>query len=161
MFFSGHAQIVHLLLERNKFGTIPSDSQGATPLHYAAQSNFAVSSAYLKCKVSVFCWNIYSVTKHLGCFWSHINSVSTSLIHSFPSNDINMFNFKLLKIDLKICFTNKAPWFICLRQSTWYSRRYFDGKQNNNYYFTVLLLFKGWFQQNPNSYKVSRGRLPL
>ncbi|KFW90126.1 Inversin, partial [Phalacrocorax carbo] len=37
----GHAQIVHLLLERNKFGTIPSDSQGATPLHYAAQSNFA------------------------------------------------------------------------------------------------------------------------
>lgn len=55
MFFSGHAQIVHLLLERNKFGTIPSDSQGATPLHYAAQSNFAVSSAYPKCKVSVFC----------------------------------------------------------------------------------------------------------
>lgn len=41
--FSGHAQIVHLLLERNKSGTIPSDSQGATPLHYAAQSNFAVS----------------------------------------------------------------------------------------------------------------------
>ena len=40
---SGHAQIVHLLLERNKSGTIPSDSQGATPLHYAAQSNFAVS----------------------------------------------------------------------------------------------------------------------
>ncbi|XP_045323744.1 inversin isoform X5 [Leopardus geoffroyi] len=37
----GHAQIVHLLLERNKSGTIPSDSQGATPLHYAAQSNFA------------------------------------------------------------------------------------------------------------------------
>ncbi|XP_075416338.1 inversin isoform X2 [Tenrec ecaudatus] len=29
------------LLERNKSGTIPSDSQGATPLHYAAQSNFA------------------------------------------------------------------------------------------------------------------------
>lgn len=39
----GHAQIVHLLLERNKLGTILSDSQGATPLHYAAQSNFAVS----------------------------------------------------------------------------------------------------------------------
>lgn len=43
---SGHAQIVHLLLERNKSGTIPSDSQGATPLHYAAQSNFAVSKAW-------------------------------------------------------------------------------------------------------------------
>lgn len=43
---SGHAQIVNLLLERNKFGTIPSDSQGATPLHYAAQSNFAVSITY-------------------------------------------------------------------------------------------------------------------
>ncbi|NP_001408058.1 inversin isoform 4 [Mus musculus] len=27
--------------QRNKSGTIPSDSQGATPLHYAAQSNFA------------------------------------------------------------------------------------------------------------------------
>ncbi|XP_006537697.1 inversin isoform X10 [Mus musculus] len=39
--FGRHAQIVHLLLERNKSGTIPSDSQGATPLHYAAQSNFA------------------------------------------------------------------------------------------------------------------------
>lgn len=50
LFFSGHAQIVHLLLERNKFGTIPSDSQGATPLHYAAQSNFAVSSTYLNVK---------------------------------------------------------------------------------------------------------------
>lgn len=45
--FSGHAQIVHLLLERNKSGTIPSDSQGATPLHYAAQSNFAVSYDFL------------------------------------------------------------------------------------------------------------------
>lgn len=43
---SGHAQIVHLLLERNKSGTIPSDSQGATPLHYAAQSNFAVSKTW-------------------------------------------------------------------------------------------------------------------
>ncbi|XP_025023066.1 inversin isoform X2 [Python bivittatus] len=37
----GHAQIVHILLERNKVGTILSDSQGATPLHYAAQSNFS------------------------------------------------------------------------------------------------------------------------
>ncbi|XP_061445700.1 inversin isoform X2 [Rhineura floridana] len=37
------------LLERNKFGTIPSDSQGATPLHYAAQSNFAETvEAFLK-----------------------------------------------------------------------------------------------------------------
>lgn len=53
--FSGHAQIVHLLLERNKFGTIPSDSQGATPLHYAAQSNFAVSITHPKWKVNVFC----------------------------------------------------------------------------------------------------------
>jgi len=55
LFFSGHAQIVHLLLERNKFGTIPSDSQGATPLHYAAQSNFAVSSTYPKCEINIFC----------------------------------------------------------------------------------------------------------
>nr|XP_057940442.1 inversin isoform X2 [Doryrhamphus excisus] len=36
-----HAKIVHLLLERNTSGTIPSDSQGATPLHYGAQSNNA------------------------------------------------------------------------------------------------------------------------
>ncbi|TNN75668.1 Inversin [Liparis tanakae] len=41
MCFSGYARIVHLLLERNTSGTIPSDSQGATPLHYGAQSNNA------------------------------------------------------------------------------------------------------------------------
>lgn len=47
--FSGHARIVHLLLERNKSGMIPSDSQGATPLHYAAQSNYAVRRTFSVC----------------------------------------------------------------------------------------------------------------
>lgn len=47
LFFLGHAKIVHLLLERNTSGTIPSDSQGATPLHYGAQSNNAVSHRLL------------------------------------------------------------------------------------------------------------------
>lgn len=47
----GHAKIVHLLLERNKSGTIPSDSQGATPLHYGAQSNNAVSYTHTKERV--------------------------------------------------------------------------------------------------------------
>ncbi|KAL0985350.1 hypothetical protein UPYG_G00155810 [Umbra pygmaea] len=37
----GHARIVRLLLDRNTSGTIPSDSQGATPVHYGAQSNYA------------------------------------------------------------------------------------------------------------------------
>uniref|UniRef100_A0A8C4R226 Inversin n=1 Tax=Eptatretus burgeri TaxID=7764 RepID=A0A8C4R226_EPTBU len=32
--------IVPLLLEKNTSGIIPSDNQGATPLHYAAQNNF-------------------------------------------------------------------------------------------------------------------------
>lgn len=35
-----------MLLERNTSGTIPSDSQGATPLHYGAQSNNAVRTSY-------------------------------------------------------------------------------------------------------------------
>lgn len=51
--FSGHARIVHLLLERNKSGMIPSDSQGATPLHYGAQSNYAVR--YTSCMCVCVC----------------------------------------------------------------------------------------------------------
>ena len=44
MFFfrTGHSKIVALLLDRNA-DFASSDSNGATPLHYAAQNNFAVS----------------------------------------------------------------------------------------------------------------------
>ena len=41
-FISGHSRIVELLLDK-KADYASSDSNGATPLHYAAQNNFAVS----------------------------------------------------------------------------------------------------------------------
>lgn len=61
VFFLGHAQIVHLLLERNTSGTIPSDSQGATPLHYGAQSNNAVSPSSMSCPCGEN-WDLNSFT---------------------------------------------------------------------------------------------------
>ena len=40
---TGHSEIVGMLLDR-KADYVSSDSNGATPLHYASQNNFAVSS---------------------------------------------------------------------------------------------------------------------
>ena len=50
---TGHTSIVKMLLDRNADFT-SSDSNGATPLHYAAQNNFAVSLLICHDKLHVY-----------------------------------------------------------------------------------------------------------
>lgn len=82
MCFPGHARIVHLLLERNTSGTIPSDSQGATPLHYGAQSNNAVSRRHSHkqlgtCRVSItHVYSKYNIADKEINLFHHACSVS-------------------------------------------------------------------------------------
>ena len=73
MLTSGHTSIVKMLLDRHADFT-SSDSNGATPLHYAAQNNFAVNTQFcilaaenlsVNAQLIVVQLNILYVTLHL------------------------------------------------------------------------------------------------
>ena len=72
LFNSGHSTIVEMLLD-NKVDYTSSDSNGATPLHYAAQNNFPVSKSYDH--LSICClYLIFSLTIDLT-LWLPISGI--------------------------------------------------------------------------------------